>query len=328
MADSRALRWGIVGCGDVAQKRVAAAIQRAEGSELVAVCRRHPEKLQKFADQFGVGTATTNADEVLTSSDIDAVYLATPNDLHLPHTLMAAAAGKHVLVEKPMALSVAECHQMVDACDDADVRLGVAYYRRFYPIVQRIEQLISDGAIGTVMGISATTATPFAIEAGEDGYWRVEPAGGGGAFMDIGSHRLNLFRYLMGPATEVKAVGTNLVRNYSAENAAGATMHFESGAVGNLQCFFEAPVDPDEFSVIGSNGRLSAAPLNGDTLVIQNGSSRTQEILAPCDNFNLPQIEDFVAAVRDHRPPLVDGREGLATNELLELCYQSMSVSA
>ena len=327
MAESRALRWGIVGCGDVAQKRVAAAIQRAEGSELAAVCRRHPEKLRKFADHFGVDVATTNAEEVLTSSEIDAVYLATPNDLHLPHTLIAAEAGKHVLVEKPMALSVDECQQMVDACERADVRLGVAYYRRFYPLVKRIEQLISDGAIGTVMGISATTATPFTIAAGEDGYWRVEPAGGGGSFMDIGSHRLNLFRHLMGPASEVKAVGTTLVRDYSAENAAGATMRFESGAIGNLQCFFEAPVDPDEFSVIGSTGRLSAAPLNGDTLVIQDGTNRTQETLPPCENFNLPQIEDFVAAVRDHRPPLVDGREGLETNRLLELCYQSMGIS-
>ena len=146
-----AIRWGIIGCGDVARKRVAGAIQNDPNSELVAVCRRNEKKLREFADEFRVSTATTSAEELIALPEIDAVYIATPVNLHCPQTIAAAETGKHVLVEKPMAMSTAECDEMIAACSKADVRLGVAYYRPFYPVVYRIQQLIAAGEIGTVL---------------------------------------------------------------------------------------------------------------------------------------------------------------------------------
>lgn len=320
------VRWAIIGCGDVARKRVAAAIQNCPDAELALVCRRNSTQLAQFADEFQVPRTATVAEEVLQDPEIDAVYLATPNDLHRPHTLLAAECGKHVLVEKPMALTVDECQQMVDACRAHQVTLGVAYYRRFYPIVDRMRQLIEDGTIGQPLAVSATTATPFAIDPGEDGFWRVEPAGGGGVLMDIGSHRLNLFWHLFGHAREVKSVASTVVRDYPAENAASVSLRFESGVIGSLQCFFESTIDPDEFWVLGTNGRLSAAPLNGDTLVIQTSDETRTEYLPPHANFNQPQIADFVQAIREARQPRVDGREGLETNRLLAACYSSLAI--
>jgi predicted dehydrogenase len=124
-------RWGLIGVGDIANKRVAAAIQADGNSELVAVCRRDAAMLDVFAEQFGVRCRFGSAEELVRCADVDAVYIATPVDCHCPQTLLAAGAGKHVLVEKPMALDAAECEKMIAACQVAGVQLGVAYYRRF-----------------------------------------------------------------------------------------------------------------------------------------------------------------------------------------------------
>lgn len=328
MSATTPIRWAIIGCGDVARRRVAQAINQHPGSILAAVARRNQQKLLEFAAEFNVPRTSRSADELLNDPGIDAVYLATPNHLHAPHTIQAAAAGKHVLVEKPMALNLAECQHMIDACQQHNVKLGVAYYRRFYPIIERIGELIAEDTIGQPLAVSATTAAYFDIPAGADGYWRVDPAsGGGGALMDIGSHRLNLFYHLFGKANRVQAVATTLVRDYEAENAASASLQFESGPIGTLQCCFESPVDPDEFTVLGSRGRLTAAPLNGDQLVIQTAAQTWTETLPPNPNFNAPLIADFVEAIEQDRSPRVDGREGYETNRLLQQCYEAARAS-
>jgi predicted dehydrogenase len=139
------VRWGLLGCGDIARKRVARAINDDPHSRLVGACRRDPSRLQAFCSAFGVERAYTRDADLLADPDLDAVYIATPVHLHLPQTLAAAAAGKHVLVEKPMALSVAECDRMIEACQRHGVLLGIAYYRRFYPVVDRIKQAVAAG---------------------------------------------------------------------------------------------------------------------------------------------------------------------------------------
>lgn len=319
-----AIRWGIIGCGDVARKRVAGAIQNDPNSELVAVCRRNEEKLREFANEFRVSTAATSAEELIASPEIDAVYIATPVNLHCPPTIAAAEAGKHVLVEKPMAMSTAECDEMIVACSKADVRLGVAYYRPFYPVVHRIQQLIEAGEIGTVLSVSATTCTPFAIDPDEDGYWRVLPeAGGGGALMDIGSHRLDLFLRMFGPVADVKAQCGTVAANYQADDVATLALRFESGVHGVLHCCFGSTTDPDEFAVLGTEGRLVSRPLNGGELIIEHGRDQTIEQHPPASNFNSPLIADFSAAILECRPPLVSGEVGRNVNSVMERAYAS-----
>lgn len=318
------IRWGIIGCGDVARKRVAGAIQNDPNSELVAVCRRDETKLRKFADDFEVSIATTSAEEVIASAEVDAVYIATPVNLHCPQTIAAASAGKHVLVEKPMAMSTAECDEMIAACADADVRLSVAYYRPFYPVIHRIQELIQAGEIGKVLSVSATTCTPFAIDPGEDGYWRVLPeAGGGGALMDIGSHRLDLFLRLFGPVSDVKAQCGTVAASYQADDVATLAMRFESGVHGVLHCCFGSSTDPDEFAVLGTKGRLVSRPLNGGELIIEHGRDRTTEQHSPAANFNSPLIADFSTAILESRLPLVSGEVGRDVNRVMEQAYAS-----
>jgi predicted dehydrogenase len=317
------LRWGIVGAGDIVRKRVARAILDHPDCRLVAVCRRDENKLRDFARKFGVERTYTDADALLRDPDVDAVYISTPVHLHLPQTLAAARAGKHVLVEKPMARSVAECDQMIDACRVSGVKLGVAYYRRFYPAVARMRELLTEGTLGVILSASAVTTTPFAIGPEEEGYWRVLLLeGGGGSLMDIGSHRIDLFLDLFGPVEEVVCRCATRTGPFQAEDCATLLLRFASGVQGTLQCFFGTSANRDEFTIIGSNGWVRADPLNGDHLIVDIKGERREELHPAPANLHAPLIAEFVEAVHHDRDPRIRGEEGRRTNEVMERAYR------
>jgi predicted dehydrogenase len=317
------IRWGLIGCGDVARKRVAAALRDAPGSQLVAACRRDEQRLREFCATYDVPKAYASADALLADDEIDAVYIATPVYLHRRQTQAAAKAGKHVLVEKPMAMSVDECDQMIESCARHDVRLGVAYYRRLYPAAHRIAELLKAGAIGSPMAATVITACAPPIYPEEEGSWRVRlDEGGGGALMDIGSHRINLLLHLLGDAAEVTAFCGHAAHEYQAEDCASLLLAFDSGVQAAIQCLFGPQVDPDYFSLVGTEGRITSAPLNGGELLIERGRERRVERHPPHENFCLPLVADFVAAIHERRPPLVSGVEGRLTNLIMEHAYQ------
>jgi len=323
------IRWGIAGCGDVVRKRVADAIRRDANSELVAACRRDSQQLQAFCDTFQVPRAYTAVEDLLADAEVDAVYVATPVADHRPQTVLAAQQNKHVLVEKPMGMNSAECVEMISACRAAGVQLGVAYYRRFYPLVERIKQLLAEGTLGQPLSVSAVTATPFDMSLGDEGYWRVLPEqGGGGALMDIGSHRLNLFLDLFGEIRDVRAVCGTLHAGYDADNLVSLIAEFGSGVHGVLQCYFGCAVDPDEFAIQCTQGRIVARPLNGSSLEIQTSEGIRREQHDPPDNLNGPLIEDFSLSILNQRPPRVTGEEGLLVNQVIERAYASAAEAA
>lgn len=315
-------RWGLIGCGDVAEKRVAQAIQSEPRSQLVAACRRDETKLRDFCEKFSVKQPFTDYKRLISEANVDAVYIATPVCEHLPQALAAAEAGRHVLVEKPMAMTVAECDAMIAGCRESNVKLAVAYYRRFYPLIDRVQQLLQEGEIGSPIAVSAVTTVPLDMKTDEEGYWRVvAKAGGGGALMDVGSHRINVFLYLFGEIDEVKATCNTPLASYEAESNALVLMRFANGVVGSLQCHFGTTVDPDEFSILGTKGRLVARPLNGTELIVESNSQRRVEQHPPAQNLSSPLIADFVSAILDNRPPRVTGEEGRATNEVMQGAY-------
>src|SRR5882762_8234845 len=142
------VRWGLVGAGDIAEKRVAPALLASERSELVAVSRRQQPLAEGFAQRFGARRWHANWRDLVRDDGIDAVYVAAPVQLHAPITIAAAEAGKHVLCEKPMALNADECDRMIRSAHAAGVQLGIAYYRHLYPLVQRVKELLAEGVIG------------------------------------------------------------------------------------------------------------------------------------------------------------------------------------
>lgn len=312
------IRWGLLGCGDIAVKRVANAIVSDANSELIAACRRDADALQQFATQFRIPETTTSADALLARDDLDAVYIATPVNLHCDQTVAAAAAGKHVLVEKPMALNVAECERMIDACSAAGVTLGVAYYRRFYPIVSRIGALIESGELGRPLSILCTTGNSnrFPVD-----NWRVvKSMGGGGPLMDIGSHRLDLFLHLFG---DVKGVQAHCATSpdYESEEMATLLVQFDSGCHGVLQCYFGTVDTPDRLEVIGTDGRVTVDDLNAGQATIVTSEGRREETPPPHQNFHAPLVSDFSRAVLEGHDPAVTGPIGMATNEIIAKAY-------
>ena len=153
-------RWGLIGYGDLAEKRVAAALRTAAGSRLVGIWGRDPARARSFADRHQISQVHQTLESLL-ASDIVAVYVCTPPASHAPYALAAIAAGKHVLVEKPMAVSVQECEQMIAAANSAHVTLGVAFYRRAFPKMQRIRALIREGLLGVPTWVNIVSHSWF-----------------------------------------------------------------------------------------------------------------------------------------------------------------------
>ncbi len=312
------IRWGLLGCGDIAVKRVADAIVNDANSQLVAACRRDADALRQFAARFHIADTTTSADELIARDDLDAVYVATPVHLHCQQTIAAAESGKHVLVEKPMALDVAECRRMIDACRQAGVTLGVAYYRRFYPIVSRIVALLESGELGRPLSILCTTGNSNRFPADD---WRVvKSLGGGGPLMDIGSHRLDLFLHLFG---DVKTVQARCAASpsYESEDVATVLIEFQTGCHGVLQCYFGTVDTPDRLEVIGTAGRVTVDDLNAGRATIVTARGRREETHSPHPNFHAPLVSDFSRAILARRDPAVTGETAMATNAIIATAY-------
>ncbi len=323
------IRWGIIGCGDVVRKRVARAIIDEPNSELLAVCRRNTPALKEFCERFEVPRSYGSDVELIGDDDLDAIYIATPVSDHHAQTIAAAHAGKHVVVEKPMAMSVQQCDEMIEACQANDVRLSVAYYRRFYPVVERIDLALRRREIGAPLSVTAVTSTPFGFAPHEDGYWRVElERGGGGALMDIGSHRLNLMIHWFGAATDVKALCDTRANGYDAEDCVSLVCRFESGVHGIVHCLFGAAVDPDSLTLIGTKGHIQCQTLNEGRFTLCTTGGRSDEHLPPNANFNSPLIQDFVSAIAGNCSPRVTGQEGRKTNDLMQRGYGDAGVGS
>ena len=314
-----AIRWGILGCGDIAHKRVAEAIHLDARSKLVAACRRDATLLQEFCRRFDVQHATTESTDLIRSDDIDSVYVATPVYLHRQNVLDAAAAGKHVLVEKPMALNAAECDEMIAACESAGVTLSVAYYRRFYPVVRRMKELISSGEIGDSLSVNAMCGNPTMFP--EDDWRVVLSKGGGGPLMDIGSHRIDLFLDMFGSVTKLKSCVESIASTYESEDSAAVVMRFVGGQIGVLETYFGASDVPDRFSVTCTKGCVLTNSLNAGELHVLSGDKVIVEQHPPHQNLHAPLIADFTESISTGRRPTVTGQQGADVNRVIDMAY-------
>ncbi len=258
------VRWGIVGCGDVTEVKSGPAFQKAAGSELVAVMRRDAEKAADYARRHGVPRFYGCADELIQDREVDAVYIATPPSSHCELALRVARAGKPCLVEKPMAINAAECRRMMEAFHRCGQPLFVAYYRRELSRFLQVRELLREGALGTLSSVHLVQYGRLAT--GEQAReWRFDPAvAGGGLFMDLASHGLDLLDFLLGPIRFAAGFAVNTGGAYQAEDATVAALQFESGAVGTGVWNFNAGRFEDQIVLTGSVGELSC-PVFSDT---------------------------------------------------------------
>ncbi|KRF02420.1 oxidoreductase [Paenibacillus sp. Soil766] len=313
------VRWGIIGCGDVTEVKSGPALQKAEGSELVAVMRRNGALAEDYAKRHGVAKWYDDAAALVNDPDVNAVYVATPPGFHHEYALLAAKAGKPVYVEKPMARNHAECQEMIAACEEAGVPLFVAYYRRGLPKFVEIKRILDSGAIGEVRFVQTTYLQPMRDY--EEGLepWRIQPElSGGGLFVDLASHALDILDYLLGPIGEVKGFASNQAGKQKVEDIVTTSYAFESGVMGTGVWSFSAYKHLDMNEIVGSRGKLSFSTFSGD-LRIETADGEVQELTIPNPpHVQQPLIQKIVDDLRGIGQSPSTGVTAARTNRVMD----------
>ncbi len=305
------LRWGLIGCGDIARKRVAPALRDTQSSELIAVSRARSDLAASFAKEFGAKRWYAEWRDLLNDDEIGAVYIATPVHLHATQAIAAAEAGKHVLCEKPMAMNVAECDRMIDAASSQRVKLGVAYYRHFYPLVQRIKEIIKSGEIGLPALAQIEAFEWFNPAAGDSRSWLLKKQlAGGGPMFDFGCHRIEVLLNIFGPVSEVKALTANTVFEREVEDTATALFRLAGGVCAVLSVTHAAAEARDTLNIFGSLGSIHVSNLNQGKMRVIGKFGERDEAHSPAANLHAPLVEDFTNAVLENGEPTVSGETG------------------
>ena len=315
--------WGLIGLGKIAETRVVPGFEQTTGEQLLVVAGRDAERTAAFATRHKVRGATVA--ELLADPAIEAVYIAAANDLHAEYTLAAAAAGKHILCEKPLARTQDEGEAMVAACRDAGVLLGTAFMMRYHPLHAQIRDLIAAGAIGRPL--QARVQNGFALRP-ERQTWRIDQAAaGGGPLMDVGSHALDLLCYVL--RTGVREVGAFAARQTlpgSAEDSAVVNLALHGGLLAQINVAFNTPFNRTSLEIHGSTGTIVTYGTLGQVAEgraeLHTATGVQDLAYAPCDLYG-DEIEAFGRAVRGEAPLAISGEVGLDNLRVLLTAYRS-----
>ena len=318
------LGWAIAGIGSHANLKIAPAMKRAQDSRLVAVYSRDQTRADAFAESHGADAAYSSLDTMLADSRVDAVFVASPNHLHAPQTIRAAAAGKHVLAEKPMANSVSDAAAMVDACRDHGVTLGLGFELRFHPAHLWARQLIDAGAIGSIRlthgqwGRGNRGEPEHLPRTGLREWWETpELIGEASVLVGLGVHVFDLIRFLLREEVmEVIAMTDGQTARQPLEHIATIALRMNSGTIAQVMCGRMLPDTQNDLALYGSDGRIATketiweARLGRAEVVsatVNQSETYEYDYLA---NF-VAEIEDFHDSLKQDRPPSATGEDGL-----------------
>ena len=341
MGGTNKIGWGVIGaCGIAKRRAIPEGIAPAENATLVALTDVNQEGAREMAEQFGARLCET-LDDVLNDNAVQAVYVATPNHMHKEHVLAALSAGKHVLCEKPLALTTADIQEMIAAARGANVLLGAGFMMRFNAYHRKIRDMVRDGTLGTPVharGQMTSWHPP------KEGHWRHVPAhGGGGCVTDVGSHVIDVMEMFFGRTRRIFCQCFNRVHDSPVEDTALLQVEFASGVPAMIDVSFCVPSKANEYvlEVYGSNGavkcKYTLAQLPGGDvracLVEDLGGftaqekARYQSGYAPLEvetkNTYQSEIEAFSRAALDGTPAPVSGEDGLWNHIVIEAAYES-----
>jgi predicted dehydrogenase len=335
------VKWGVIGCGGIADRRtIPEGFMRSSLAELVAVQDVAEDRAKAVGAKYGVAKVYLSETDLVADPSVEAVYIASPNHLHHAHTLLAARAGKHVLCEKPLSPTVAQAEEMVVACRDAGVKLGMNFMMRFHACHERIRSMIAAGEMGTpVLGKAELTCWYPPIP----GAFRQDPEkSGGGALADMGNHCIDLLEFLFGQRVKrVSGFMERLVQDYPVEDTAAVLLEFDGGAVGMVNALFNVPDAAAKnmlviygskgsawtFGTIGqdSGGQIHAVVEREDRGYDADQvrmEAAGEEVIVP-EPVNMYQafVDGFSKAVAEDGQPPVTAEEGLWSQRVLEACY-------
>ena len=305
-------RWGLIGASNIAREWVIGAI-RATGGEVVSVMSSNAERARDYAAANGIAKSTTELATLL-GDDIDAVYISTTNELHRDQTIAAARAGKHVLCEKPLALSLADAHAMRNACRDAGIVMGTNHHLRNAGTHIAMRDAIAAGRIGTPLAarvFHAVYLPPFLQG------WRIDkPEAGGGVILDITVHDADTLRFVLGddPVEAIAAIQNGGMGQAGLEDAVMGVLRFKSGLIAQFHDAFTAKFAGTGFEVHGTEGSLfgrdvmTQKPVGTVTLRTANGE---EQLTTDPTNLYERALGNFHAAIAGRGTPSASGEDGI-----------------
>ncbi len=341
MADQ--VSFGVIGAGGIARRKTIPGMLQAKNCKLVAVM--DVANIDAIAQEFHAKPYTTEAD-LLADPNVQAVYIASPVNCHVEQIKAAAAAGKHVLCEKPLCLNAQEARDAVAACKKAGVFLQEGYMMKFHGAHRKIKELIDQGRLGKVVYMRAQLSCWYPPM---QGAWRQDPVqGGGGALIDMATHLYDLLEYFAGPAKQIAALAENLVHGYKSDDASTTLLKFQSGAHGTVDCFFCIPDEASRtrLEVYGSKGAILTEGTIGQS---QGGkvegyfaeatggydAAQNKDVVRQFEPIAFEEVNPYTAEceyfadciLKGRAPEINSGEHGVHIMELTEKAYGSSRAS-
>ena len=330
------LGWAIAGIGSHAELKIAPAMQRATDTHLVAVYSRYQSRADAFAETHGAAAAYSDLDALLADPRIDAVFVASPNHLHAPQTIRAAAAGKHILCEKPMANTPSDTAAMVAACRDHGVTLGLGFELRFHPAHLWARRILDDGAIGRIRlahgqwGRGNRGEPEHLRRSGLREWWETpELIGEASVLVGLGVHVFDLMRFLLREeVVEVVSMTDGQTVSQPLEHIATIALRMSGGSIAQVMCGRMLPDTQNDLALYGSDGRFATretvweARLGRAEIVSateNHSESYEYDYLA---NF-VAELEDFHDALNNDRSPAATGEDGHAAARITAAAIES-----
>ena len=336
---SAKIKWGVIGSGGIARRRtIPEGIVKAQNAELSVVFDIDQQANAEVAKEYDAEQAASIS--ALLDTDSEAVYVATPAHVHAEQVRACAEAGKDVLCEKPLGMTVAEAEEMIELCRQKGVKLGCAFMMRFVAQHREALELLRGGKLGRPVYARAQLSCWYPpIE----GAWRQDPAtGGGGALIDMGGHCIDLLEMFFGHVLKISCFINNTVHDYTSEDSATAMLFFDNGAMGTVDTFFCIPDNSSKnvLELYGSKGSILAKGTigqgpagemlaflesGGEDYDAQQTRTEGQGILIEPEPVNTYQaeIEAFSRAIIENREPAINGELGLRSQKILTACYES-----
>jgi len=319
------IRWGVIGCAAIAKRAVIPGIRQSVLNEVAAIASRDTDKARETAEELNIPQAYSSYEALLEDDSIDAVYIPLPNHLHKEWTIRAAEAGKHVLCEKPLALTANEAAEMAQACDKAGVLLAEAFMYRHHPSYRMIREVIAAGTIGEIRGIHGTFTFNNADDAANVRYRR---NWGGGSLYDVGCYPINAARLLLGTEPEAATVhalfsdghdGVDMMASGLIEFPGSKSLTFDCGMWAAFRNTLEVVGDkglievPSAF-VTGTDG--------GSNFFVTADGGR-EEIKVPDVNQYAVQADDFARAIRGEQPLPFRASDAIGNMRVIDACLHS-----
>jgi xylose dehydrogenase (NAD/NADP) len=316
---SEGIRWGILSTAKITGAILGGA-REAMGADVVAVASRDRERAEAFADANGIPEAYGSYEELLADDDVEAVYVPLPNSMHLPWSVRALEAGKHVLCEKPLSRRVADVEEAFDAASRAGRLLMEAFMWRYHPATETVVRLVEEGAIGRLRVVRA--AFGFTLDPGAVNVrWAGELEGG--ALMDVGSYCISALRLLAGEPSSVSAERVDGGAGVDARMA--GVLRFGGDVLGTFDCAFDVPYRAG-IEVVGETGTIvSRDPWHGQSPGVQvlRPDTAPEDVPVEAANPYARELDDFAAAARGGRAPRLGRDDAVGQARVIEALYES-----